>query len=382
MFFRHSSYHSLSSSPPLDGKNDACSASNNNNKLLLHKGLQFFMFLQVFVVTFCCLFAMNSESTDHKTLPLVEALYNPRTHVLLPLLSGLSYILSVAVLYSLFPTSHLYLLRLGLLLCTLSLALLFSFFAAYFVCDPIIRLARDNTLDRILVLTPSGQGSYGIIPSDFGKNQNNDLLLAPLSTLSELGPGWVAESRPDFFQCAASTLYAHNGRLLVAIALCNVNSAFLITSAIAYTFRGTFHATIHAIVLYSFVFIILVNGISAIVINQIEWDWRMLGLGLMSAFVSSYLSAAAIHTPLPPPSSSPQTTTANTASASLLPKFVSSKPLTAPVTIVRAAWLTIQPFLAMQAFFEKLEEEDEEPAPTTAKSNVAENPDPSPYHHV
>ena len=378
MLFRHPSYSSLSSSPPLDGKTAAIAT---NNKLLLHKGLQFFMFLQVFVITFCCLFVMTSESTDHKTLPLVEAFYNPRTHVLLPALSSAAYILSVVILYSLFPTSHLYLLRIGLLLCTLSLALFFSFFAAYFVCDPIIRLARDNTLDRILVLTPSGQSSFGIIPSDFGQNKNNELLLAPLSTLSELGPGWVAESRPDFFQCSATTLYAHNGRLLVAIALCNVNSAFLITSAIAYAFKGTFHATIHAIVLYAFVFIILVNGISAIVINEVEWDWRMLGLGLASAFVSSYLSATAIHTPLPPPE---KQQTPN-ASASLLPKFANGKLSNGPVTIVRAAWLTIQPLLALQAFFEKMEEEEEdvavEPA-TPTKNTGTENQDLSPYHHV
>jgi hypothetical protein len=306
----------------------------------MHKGLQMFIFVQTVFITICCLSVLNVENSKSTTLPWVQAFYNPHTRVLFPILSVSSYALSCMLLYCAFPTAHLFLLRLGMFFCTCSLTLLCCFCASSIVCDPIIRLARDSSLDRIVVLTPDGHSSFGIVPADMSNKP--DLLLAPLSTLPHMGPGWVAENRPDFHECSSTTLYSYQGRLLVAVALVNVNSAFVIASAVAHLYKGTFHATVQAIVLYCFTFVLLVNGVSAVAINEKMWDWRMLGLGFFSAFVSSYLAVSVTHTPLPP---------APSADARLIPK--------PPTTIVRAAWLTIQPILALQSFWEKLEEDDD-----------------------
>jgi hypothetical protein len=190
--------------------------------------------------------------------------------------------------------------------------------------------------------------------------QENTVVLSPLSEVAGLGSGWIAESIPDFFECSSETAYALNGRLMVGMALINISSAFIITTFIAQAFRGTFHTTAHAILLYCCLFVILTDSISAVVINEPVWDWRLLYLGLGSAVVSSYLAVSVVHlppTPLPP---------ANIG-AQLLPKAPTSAG-----SIARAAWVCIQPLLAVEYFLEKLDEEDPPetpfPEPTTTEA--------------
>jgi hypothetical protein len=353
MFFRHS-YQSLPTAVPTTTTDTSC-----NERLHAHKGLQFFVFLQILFVSLCCFLVTSHESDDHTTLPWVQAFFNPQLVALTPTLAFTTYFFACLFLYSVFPTTRLWTLRLGLLLVTLGIAAFFTYFAAFSVCDPIVRLVRDNELDRILVLTSAGTVSNTITFGPSAPTAN--MLLVPMSTVHDLGPGWIAETIPDSFQCAANTQYAHHGRLMVIIAHLNVATAFLITTALPYFLKATFHTTPYAILLYCFVYVLTMQGITTVVINQSLWDWRMFCLCMASSIVSSYLSIAVTHAGTPTthvekPSSS--------SSQGLIPK---TPPLT---TLVRAAWLCIQPILALQAFVEWLDDEDtsawEQPTPVEA----------------
>ena len=362
MLFRHASYQSLSS--PADPKTGSAAP------LVLagggvHKGLQLFVVLQILCVTMSCLAVIGAESDDHKTLTWAQAIYNPQTRFWLPLLSALTYMLSCVFLRVVFPTHRLWLLRLGLVCTTVALSLLLSFWSACIVCDPVVRVVRDTGLDHITIF-----GSTAIAPSSW----NGHVILSPLSLVSAMGPGWVAESAPSFFQCAALTPFALQGRMVVSLALLNVSFAFLVTTLLAHIYRGTFHATSYAIVLYSFVFVALIESIFAVVLNEEIWDWRLLYLMLASAAGSSYLAASVVN--LPPPPAAPLLThssliAANDTNTHLLPK---TKPPPAPVlatagTLGRATWLTIQPVLAVECFLEKLDDDNNNEISTAAPEN-------------
>jgi hypothetical protein len=300
----------------------------------MHRGLQLFIFAQIVFITICCLVVLNIEDENNHTLSWVQLFYNPHTKVLVPTMSLLAYFLSCLLLYCVFPTPHLNVLRFGLALALVSLVVFFCFLSSFLVCDPIVRLVRDTHFDHtpLYLLSPYDTFTY---LTDTIANEKASSLLTPQSLVPQMGPGWVTEARPSFFECSSTTAYTHEGRLLIAIAMVNINTAFLLTSALAYIWKNSFHGTVHGIVLYCFVFILLINGVAAVVINESKWDWRMVVLGFFSAFASSYLSVAATHTTLP-------------------------EGLVSPIpTTVRASWLLIQPILAVQSFLEKLEEDDE-----------------------
>ena len=349
-----------------------------------HKGLQFVVFLQLMCVLVCCLVVIHTQSTDGNVLPWAQLFANPHHRFWISFLSLLLYFVACAYLRTVFPTHHLWLLKSGLIFATVCLCLFASSLAAMTVCDPIVRVVRDGELDKMLVL---GQ-SLGLTVAHhmladgkphtflYGMPQHPDLLLTPLSQVSGLGPGWLAETTPDFFQCAALTPYALEGRLMVGLALVNIAAAFLLTTTLARIAPRSVHATIYAIIGYCFVFVVLVQCICAVVINDSMWDWRVVCLTLASAVTSSYLSASAVHLPAPP--QPPHTTTTaslsnftednKTQNTQLLPK---AKPPPPPLavaasqqqlpsgSIARTTWLTIQPILAVEYFLDQLDEPDE-----------------------
>jgi hypothetical protein len=298
----------------------------------MHRGLQFFIFAQILLITVCCLVVLNIENENNHTLPWVQTFYNPHTKVLIPTMSLLAYSLACLLLYCIFPTPHINMLRFGLVLALVSLIAFFCYLGSFLVCDPIVRLVRDTNLDHNFIFLP-----FESYLDDHHNEQVVGSLLTPQSLVSQLGPGWMTEARPDFFECSSTTAYTHQGRVLIAIAMVNINVAFLLTSAFAYIWKNSFHGTIHGIVLYCFLFTLLVNGVAAVVLNESQWDWRMIVLAFFSAFASSYLSVVATHTPLP-----------------------DNIPLSPIPTTVRASWLLIQPILAVQSFLESLEDTEEE----------------------
>ena len=350
--FARSSYQSLSSSS---------STKEPNSKLLsAQKGLHILVSFQILFVTLCCLVVVNIESNNSS--PWVQALYMPQTRFGILGLASSMYLLSCLGMRCAFPTAHLWILRIGNLMATLSLGLLMAFFAAVTVCDPMIRVIRDSDLDRLIVMGPSGTTSYSIYPT----LSTPQFIVIPQSQLSTIGTGWIAEETPDFFQCAALTPYALSGRLMVGLALINLNCAFLISTSVAYAFKGTFHATAHACVLYCFLFVAIVDSIAIVVLNKAVWDWRMLYLGMASAVGSSYLATSVLFLP-PAPLPAPEKTNAS----QLLPK-AKSPPGSAGV-VARATWLCIQPVLALESFFEKLDEQETELPDDAADSPFPEN---------
>ena len=321
-----------------------------------------------------------------------------QTRFWIPVLSLVAYISSCLLLRVVFPTTKIWYLKLGLTLAMVGMCLIVAFLASYTVCDPLVRLVRDVQLDNMVimansnvvglaaaahqhalmtVLPPHNEFLYSHVQHETGV-VTPDLMLLPLSQVPSMGVGWLSESIPDFFQCAALTPYALEGRLMVGLALVNINAAFLLTTTIAhYYYRGTVHASSFAIIMQCFLFVTLIEGITATVINNAIWDWRVLYLTLCSAVASSYLAASVVNLPPTPMASYTATSNDNkanggekTSSTQLLPKTKPppSQPAGPPAgtmmpagTIARATWITIQPVLAVEYFIEQLEQEDTPP---------------------
>jgi len=357
--FARNSYQSLSS--PKDSnattKEPNPNAKDNSAKpISAHKGLHILISVQILFVTLCCLVVVHIESNNSS--PWVQTLYRPETRFAIPMLAASVYLLACIGMRCVFPTTHLWMLRIGNVMATLSLALLCAFFAALTVCDPIIRVIRDSDLDRVIVMGPSGTTSFSVYPT----MSTPHFIMIPQSELSTIGTGWIAENRPDFFECAALTPYALSGRLMVGLALICFNCAFLVSTSVAFVFKGTFHATPHACVLYCFLFVALVDSIAIVVLNNAVWDWRMLYLGMAAAAGSSYLAASVLFLP-PAPVPPPEKTNA----AQLLPK--PKTPAPSAGVAARATWLFIQPVIALESFFDKLDEPDTQPLADAADAS-------------
>ena len=359
--FARSSYQSLSTKEPT-----AKEAKPLEARPAIHKGLHLFVCLQIMFVTMCCLVVLHLQSDN--TSPWVQTLYSPQTRLWIPLFAVNGYLLSCLAMRCVFPTTQLWLLRIGLVLATLSLTLLLAFFSALAVCDPMVRVIRDSALDRVIITGPSGTSSFGIYPTA----STLPFLMMPISQVPAMGAGWFTENTPDFFQCAALTPYALDGRLMVGLALINLNCAFAIVTFIAHAFKGTFHATAHAVVLYCFLFVAIMDSIAIVVMNGPVWDWRMFYLGMASAVGASYLATSVLFLP-PTPLPSPEKPNP----AQLLPK---TKTAALPAgTIARAAWICVQPIFAIESFFEKLDEPEDE---TLAIATENPFPDAQAGYHV
>ena len=386
--FRHASYQSMSSPPAEAPATKPTTAVGG-----VHKGLQRVVFAQILCVTLSTLLVVHIESGDGKALPWSQTFYNPQIRVWLPVLALVGYVASCLYLRLVFPTHRAWLLKTGLVLATLNMCLLVAFAAAYTVCDPIVRLVRDSTMDHMVIMGDNIV-KYPILPGPheffYQSHQHPSLLLTPLSQVSAVGPGWIAESDPDFFECAALTPYALEGRLMVGLALINVGVAFLMTTTIAHFCRGTFHASTYAIILYCFLLVILVECVLAVVINDSMWDWRFFYLILLSAIASSYLSASVVHLAPPPLSSDGNNSSEHigelhSTKTQLLPKTKPPPTVPSPATsTTRAAWLAIQPILVVGYFLDQLDDEDSMPsaepvADAVLANNAANN---SGLHHV
>ena len=404
-----SSYQSLSSSaaPPAvmmtnmpSSHNSSGSDGNQNDKdgrlNPVHKGLQFFIVWELVFTILIVLAVVGSESSDGKYLSWAEALYNPQTRFVIPFFTCLAYLVICTILRTmLFSTRKAWWLRLGMILAFICLTLLACFFAAYTVCDPMIRFIKNKDVGQVVYTSPTNTYvSYThtapLSPGVIFPNliQPDEYVLWPLSEISNLGPGWIVDTSavngPEF-HCSAMTAYTLGGRIMLVLTMPTILMAFMLTTSLPQLFKDVpFHSTRRAIVLYSIAVVLVVGGICVVIINDSLWDWRILVLMSFSAICSSYLSVAVVHLPSPPttiafsssytphsppaapenarthllPTTNPAATTTTTAS-SFHANNNRAMPTQPIPSVVRAVWLTIQPILAVESFFQMLDDEED-----------------------
>ena len=376
----------MSNNAPASAENNTNTNNSNSVEVIakalpvMHKGLQLFIMIEMVFTALIILSVVGAESQDGKTLVWAQLLYNPSCHYWLPILAFSAYALSCVLLRMVFPTHHLWLLRVGVTLSLCCLTLLVSLGAAYTVCDPMFRFVKDNSVGHVVY--SSSTNTYvnyvhsNFLPSNFIFPNSHQMLddqrlIWPASEFASLGPGWVLDStQPSVIQCSSMTAYALSGRVMVILTVPTIMCAFLFSTSLHLFLKDNpFHSTTKAIILYCIVVVLVLGAASVVTINNATWDWRMLNMWLFAVVSSSYLSSSVVNMSAPPkllpplPSSTP---TENRTSQHLLPTKIVA-PVVASTSLVRAVWMTIQPVLAVEYLLDQMDEED---ASTTEMGEV------------
>jgi hypothetical protein len=380
MIFRHNSYQSMGAPSSTDVLPPVKPTTT------VHKGLQFLIFMQLLLVDILLLPIITLETSDAKTLPLAEFVYDPYARAFLVCGSLVVYFASCIGMRVLFPQAQKawWCIRLTLFLSYVCLSLLVCFVAAYTVCDPILRFVRDPNVGQIMYSGPTHTYvSYQhptALPGGtvFPNAADNAAVWWPLSEVPTLAPGWVMDNNCPTcsIQCAAHTAYTVSGRLMLLNTMPSVALAFIIATCIPQLFSATNDTTVQskslcasypAIWTYCVIVSLLMACITTVIINDGRWDWRIVLLMLFSTIVSGYLAVSVVNLPPPPPAILTQTFlhAANPIDANKPPSLLPPKPpnttntLVPMGTVLRAVWLTIQPVLAVEHFLSQLDEEED-----------------------